>query len=454
MTCSGGDSAVAADLASELSVDLATFATETEERLRAVLPSAARAINPLDYTSLLWDEPAALRTLVGELAADPGVDGVLVLFDDAYAAADSVGGDGAASWAAVLGAVRDGAREAPVPVGVASTLPELLVDEVAAELLADGMPALAGLPAGLRAMAALGAEPPKPERLAEIATAARRAQPADAGRTATAPGTWLSEHDAKVQLRAAGVPVPPGRLAVSADDAVRIREEFGGPLALKLSHPGVRHKSDLGAVELNLYSESSIRRAYSRLACKKGDGPRSCMPANDAFSAATSCKNGDGPLSCTPAHDGFARAVSADADVLVERMIGPGLEVLVAARRDGVVPTLVLSLGGVFAELGRIAAVVALPATPGRVERALRTLLGGAGGSRRAAAVDLGAVARIGSRVGRLLVDSGYELIELNPVIATDEGAWAVDAVACRAVAPAFSPAPQTSGIPALEDSP
>ena len=64
MTCSGGDSSVAADLADELGVTLPPLAPATIERLRAVLPGAATAGNPLDYTSLLWDEPEPLEELV------------------------------------------------------------------------------------------------------------------------------------------------------------------------------------------------------------------------------------------------------------------------------------------------------------------------------------------------------------------------------------------------------
>ncbi len=135
MTCSGGDSAVAADLAAELGVHLPALAPATIARLEAVLPAAATAANPLDYTSLLWDEPDKLQALIAALADDPGVGRVLVLYDEAGA------GDESGSWAAVLEAVREAAKTADVTV--ASTLPELV---------SDG--AIAGLRSGLRCMRA------------------------------------------------------------------------------------------------------------------------------------------------------------------------------------------------------------------------------------------------------------------------------------------------------------
>ncbi len=77
-------------------------------------------------------------------------------------------------------------------------------------------------------------------------------------------------------------------------------------------------------------------------------------------------------------------------------------------------------------------AVVPLPATPERVEAALRSLRG-AGiltGARGGAPLDLGAAARLGSQVGDLLLSEGLSLIELNPVLVHEHGALAVDALA------------------------
>ncbi len=162
MTCSGGDSAVAADLAARLEVELPALAPATIARLEAVLPAAATAGNPLDYTSLLWDDVPALRELVVALKADPAIGRVLVLFD-AY--------DGPAP---ILEALDE-------DVVLASTLPELATDG-----------AVAGLRSGLLAARALTIVP-DPERIAEIASQRR----SRAGRA-------LEEHEAKLLLRGRG----------------------------------------------------------------------------------------------------------------------------------------------------------------------------------------------------------------------------------------------------------
>ena len=210
MTCSGGDSAVAADLAAELGVDLPALAPATLERSERMLPAAATAANPLDYTSLLWDEPERLQELIEALGDDPGVGRVLVLYDEPAAATrrgrrcstPSAGG---------------GRSQTPV-VTVASTLPELLDDE--SRRLRDRDPAVAGLRSGLRAVgdARAGA---RPARIAAIAA------PRRAGRDALAR-----------RARGQGAPARrrhPGRPDGRRDRRRRVAawRELGGPVAIK-----------------------------------------------------------------------------------------------------------------------------------------------------------------------------------------------------------------------------
>jgi len=208
---------------------------------------------------------------------------------------------------------------------------------------------------------------------------------------------WLSEHDAKELLRAGAVSVVEGRLVRDEEDAVIALGELGGCIALKLSAMTIQHKSDVGAIELGLRSEAEVRSAFARL-CGLGGG--------------------------------------ATAAVLAERMAAPGVELIVAARADAIVPALVVGLGGVWTEVLTDVAIVPLPATAARIEGALRSLRGAPllTGGRGTVPVDLAAVARLAERVGEVLVEESLELIELNPVFAGPEGAVAVDATASRRV--------------------
>ncbi|MDA0185420.1 acetate--CoA ligase family protein [Solirubrobacter phytolaccae] len=217
MTCSGGDSAVAADLAAKLGVDLPVLAPATVAALEVHLPAAATAGNPLDYTALLWDDVGALQALIEALGHDPDVARVLVLFD-AY--------DGPAP-------ILDAVARADVPTLVASTIPELMPEG-----------GVAGLRSGLLAAKALATEP-DPNRIAALERRVERGAP-------------IPEHEAKAILRAVGVPVPEGCIATDANDAQTLADELS-PVAMKATN--LRHKAAAGGVELNVQDP---RAAFAR----------------------------------------------------------------------------------------------------------------------------------------------------------------------------------------------
>jgi succinyl-CoA synthetase beta subunit len=73
---------------------------------------------------------------------------------------------------------------------------------------------------------------------------------------------------------------------------------------------------------------------------------------------------------------------------------------------------------------------VPLPASTKRIAEALASLRGAAVLAREPGAIE--AVAAVAERTGRLLVDEGFALIELNPVSVSDGRAVALDAVMRR----------------------
>ena len=190
--------------------------------------------------------------------------------------------------------------------------------------------------------------------------------------------------------------VPAGRVARGAEEAVAAAGELGYPVAIKLSSAALQHKSEAGALALDVHPGGSPRG-------------RRAPPLPPRRRGAT---------------------------LLVEAMGGGGPELLFAARRDGVVPVLVVGLGGVWAEAIDDVALVPLPASPAAVERALRRLRGAAlfTGGRGRPACDLAAAARFGSRLGELLLEHDLDLLEVNPAVLTDAGTScvALDALARR----------------------
>jgi acetyl-CoA synthetase len=402
VTCSGGDAACAADEAERLGVHFPPLSEVTRSRLARLLPETAAVANPLDYTAILWGKADPIAEVVRVIGDDPAIDRILVYYDRPH------GMDAAmtAEWDATLDGVVAGAADVSVPVLVASTLPELLDEPSAMRLLDAGIAPVAGLSTALVCAQALGAKAGAAERLAEIAAAASEANsPWTPPRNPQhrRPGRWLAEHEAKSLLRASGIPVPAGAVVHSAAEATEAARRLGFPVVLKLSSPGLLHKSELGALALELTDEEAVQAAFAHLHRLPGH-------------------------SSTP--------------VLVERMAEPGIEILVAARRQGVVPTVVVGLGGVWVEVLNDVAVVPLPARAGSIGAAMAGLAGARllRGDRGGRPIDFAAVARIAAQVAGLLLDRDLDLIELNPVVASDQGAVTVDAVA-RERGPA-TPAP------------
>jgi acetate---CoA ligase (ADP-forming) len=383
VTCSGADCAVGGDEAERVGVELPPLGRATVARLRELLPSAATIANPLDYTALVWGDTATLRDMIAAVGDDDAIDQVLVLYDQPA----GTEGWSAQSWADVREGIVQGAAATATPVLVAATLPELLDDASAADFAARGIPAACGMREGMLCARAL-----QPGRApAEVAARLRAIGRASAtGAGAAGGGRWLAEHEAKALLRGAGVAVVPGRAAADEDDAVAAAVELGWPVALKRSAAGLTHKTEAGALALGVGDEPTLRREYRRLA----EGGRSA--------------------------------------VLVESMAAGAVELLVAARRDAVVPALVIGLGGTWAELLDDAVVIPLHATAERVAAAIRTLRGAPllCGGRGRPELDVAAAARIAAAAGEALLSRGLELVELNPVVVGRHGALALDAVA------------------------
>ncbi len=137
---------------------------------------------------------------------------------------------------------------------------------------------------------------------------------------------WLG----KDVLRAAGIAVPPGRLARTADEAVAVASEIGFPVALKAQAAALAHKTEAGGVLLGVSDADAIYRGLDHAVCERRT--RAARLALDG--------------------------------VLVEAMAARGLELVAGARRDpewG--PVLLVGLGGIFVEALNDVRLIAAAAT-------------------------------------------------------------------------------------------
>jgi acyl-CoA synthetase (NDP forming) len=208
---------------------------------------------------------------------------------------------------------------------------------------------------------------------------------------------WLG----KKILSAAGIRVPEGDLARTADDAVAVAKRVGYPVALKAQAAALTHKTEAGGVMLNLADEVALRAAWATM-------QQSIKRA--------------------------APDVTLDG-CLVERMSPKGLELMIGAKRDPAWGTvLLLGLGGIWVEALGDVRLLPVDADETQVLEALHKLRSAKllTGFRGAPPVDIDAVAKAVLAIGRLMrTTPAIVEIDVNPLMvhAKGQGATALDAL-------------------------
>jgi len=73
---------------------------------------------------------------------------------------------------------------------------------------------------------------------------------------------WLRAEEARAVLRAMHLPVAPGGVARTADETAKLARDVGFPVAVKSASPRIFHKTEKGAVHLNVGDEATVRKAF------------------------------------------------------------------------------------------------------------------------------------------------------------------------------------------------
>lgn len=207
----------------------------------------------------------------------------------------------------------------------------------------------------------------------------------------------LTAPEGRRVCEAYGIPTPGEGLAGTADEAVRLAGELGGPVAMKIVSPDILHKTEAGGVKIGVSGDDAVRGAFDEIIAN-------------------------------------AKAYNADADIdgiQVQQMLSGGQEVIIGATTD---PTfgkvIIFGLGGVLVEVlkdvtFRLAPVdhaTAISMLDGI--KAAEILRGVRGGE----AVDADALADVITRLSDLVTDfPQISEFDLNPVFARPDGASAAD---------------------------
>ena len=76
---------------------------------------------------------------------------------------------------------------------------------------------------------------------------------------------WLTGEEVRRVLQAFGLPLALGGVARTGDAAATLAAEIGFPVAAKLTSTEIQHKTDIGAVRLNLMNAMEVRDAFDAI---------------------------------------------------------------------------------------------------------------------------------------------------------------------------------------------
>ncbi|HTV67170.1 MAG TPA: acetate--CoA ligase family protein [Rhizobiaceae bacterium] len=385
MSCSGGEASVMADTAEGRKVFFPSVKEAHWRRVKETLGPLVAVANPLDYHTFIWNnEPAMTATFTAMVSGGYDFNMLVIDFPRNDRCSD-------ADWWATINAYEFALKTNKAKGGIVVSMPENLPEEYCAGLIKRGIVPLYGIPEAMDAIEAGAAIGKAWARQPTSPLWGGRAEGAGGGNDA-APRDIPDEADAKALLRKAGLPVPEGKRASNADEAVATAKALGFPTALKAL--GIAHKSEAGAVKLNLKDEGAVRAAADSL---KGLG----------------------------------------TGLFVERMVsGAVAELIVGITRDPLFgPVMTVGSGGVLVELLKDSRTLLLPSSRGEIEAALRSLLlfplldGYRGRTRADLAAAIDAIVKIAAFAGEQR-DTLLEL-DINPlmVCAEGQGAWIADAL-------------------------
>jgi 3-hydroxypropionyl-CoA synthetase (ADP-forming) len=206
----------------------------------------------------------------------------------------------------------------------------------------------------------------------------------------------ITEESAKAILTNYGIKVPPSALVSTTQEAADKAKQLGFPLVAKIVSPEILHKTDVKGVRVGLESEQEVRDAF-----------------DDMY----------GRLSTKYHVKG----------VILERMVDPGLEVIVGLQNDPQFgPVIMFGLGGINTEIFKDVTFRVLPITPKDTEEMIENLKGKSmlKGFRGSEPVDLAIVSDMLMKIAKLGTDAAayYESVDFNPVILYPHDYFVVDA--------------------------
>lgn len=388
LTNAGGPGVTAADALELNELHLADLSQASHDALKALLPPAASLHNPVDMLASASPEHYAQSLKI--VLEDAGVDSVIVILPPPPAS----------SAGAVAKAIIPIIQMAEKPVIVAVMGEKLIQEGVeffrAAHVVEYRFPEWAA-----SALAVLNRRAEMLTWLDE--TPAPISQPdlrAVRATIASLPaGEWLPPDVANDLLEAYGIQTLKLGLAQTAEQAIKIANQVGYPVVVKVASADIPHKSDVGGVMLNLKDAAEVSQAFITVTQR--------------------------------AHNAHPNA--RIEGVHIQRMLPAGQEVILGVVQDPQFgPLVMFGSGGVEVEGLKDIAFALAPLSEREAQEMLKKTWAGRklNGFRNLPPADRAAVTQALLRLAQLAHDlPEIAEIEINPLraLADGQGAFAVD---------------------------
>jgi acetyltransferase len=397
----GGDNSVAADNADHFGLKVPVLPQTVQEKIRPFLLPGMPASNPIDYGGTAEENPDMINKVVEVLMQEESVDAVYMTgffggFKEIIA--PHVGELEEKTSRELVRLMRQ--HEKPIAVHTSfahAPFPSMKILNENGILLT---------PSSERAAQCLACMAKFAARRGKLALS--RPLPAIQA-DATGAGTLLDavkrdgrknllETEARELLSLYGIPMPPAKLAKTAEEASAAAASVGFPAALKIVSPEILHKSDAGGILLNLADEKAVREGFAQVVANAG---KVSLPEKVL-------------------------------GVLIAPMAPKGQECIIGMIRNPQFGAVVMfGLGGIFVEVLKDVSFRVVPLTDLDVGEMIHEIKGYPllAGIRGQKPKDTGTLKEILRRLAQLAADHPeIQEVDINPVIVHEQGASIVDA--------------------------
>ena len=383
ITNAGGPGVLTTDEVVSNNLELAKFESKTEEALKAVLPPAANTHNPID---VLGDARADRYEQALKLAEkDPNVEGIIVVLTPQSMTEME-------ETAKAIAEVKRGTKK---PI-VVSFMGRETVDSGVRLLQNEGVATTAFPEPAAKALATLGqfvSWSKKGEDEAFSFSDVDKEAVASIFANAKARGQKsFPEAEAMAIFRAYNFPLLKSGQAATKEEAIRIAQEIGGKLAMKIVSPDILHKSDVGGVMLNITSETIAQKFDEMMSTVSTNKPEAKL----------------------------------EGVLLMEMAPENGTEVILGANKDASLGHMIMfGLGGIYVEVFKDVTFGLAPITKDDAWRMVSEIRSSKifDGVRGQSALDKEAIVECLGRLSQLLTDFP-EIVELdiNPLMVFTQG--------------------------------